>query len=169
MSLSRFTYIILFSPGILFGAWTTYKLWKTLGRLDDPWRYRRRFLRIFLFTMLIAWCMDYLLIYFEAWTFPENTHLWNLPVWPAQTFYGHPMVIPFEEFFLFNTMITWFIAYLLMFQFTVSNDIDLRMKLVGASERTEFKLEIDGKTLITYSEPFWVIRLARWLRRIFKP
>ncbi len=125
-------------------------------------------MRIFVIIMLIAWVMDYLLIYFEAWIFPEDTHLFNLPIWPERTFYGKPLVVPFEEFFVFNTLISWFVCYLLMFQFTVSNNIELKMKHVGAAQKTKFELEVDGDTIITYSEPFWVIRLIRWMRRVFR-
>jgi hypothetical protein len=168
MELSRFTYLILFSPGIIFGGITAYRLWQDLGKLDNPWKYRRRFLRIFLITTLVAWVMDYFLIYFEAWTFPENTHLWNLPVWPKTTFYGKPMVIPLEEYLLFNTLITWFIGYLLMFQVTVSNNVDLKLELIGADKKTTFNMEVDGKRITKYSEPFWLIRLIRWIKGSFK-
>jgi hypothetical protein len=164
LTMSRFTYLILFSPGIIYGGITAYRLWKNLGKLDNPWRYRRRFLRIFLLTTLIAWVMDYFLIYFEAWTFPLKTHLWNMPVWPKATFYGNPMIIPVEEYLLFNTLITWFIGYLLMFQVTVSNNVDLKLVLIGADKKTTFNMEVDGKRITTYSQPFWLIRLIRWIK-----
>ncbi len=131
MELSRFTYLILFSPGIILGGITAFRLWQNLGKLDNPWRYRRRFMRIFLLTTLVAWIMDYFLIYFEAWMFPEKTHVWNMPVWPKTTFYGNPMVIPVEEYLLLNTLITWYFAYLLVFQMTVSNNVDLKLVLIG--------------------------------------
>ncbi len=168
MELSRFTYLILFSPGIIFGGLTAYKLWRDLGRLNNPWKYRRRFLRIFFITTLVAWVMDYFLIYFEAWTFPPHTHLWNLPVWPKTTFYGNPMVIPVEEYLLFNTLITWFIEYLLLFQVTVSNNVDLKLELIGADKKTTFNMDIDGKKITKYSQPFWLIRLVRWIKGGFK-
>ena len=169
MDLSRFTYLILFSPGIIYGGLTARRLWRALGRLENPWRYQRRFLRIFLFTTLIAWVMDYFLIYFEAWRFPDHTHLWNLPVWPKETFYGNPMVIPLEEYLLFNTLITWFIAYLLVFQVTVSNDVNLELRLRGADKRTKFLMDVDGQVVTTYSKPFWLLQFARWLRRVLFP
>lgn len=74
MELSRYTYFILFGPGIFFSAITVFRLWKDLGKLDNPWKYRRRFLRIVFINTFIAWIMDYFLIYFKAWTFPDHTH-----------------------------------------------------------------------------------------------
>ncbi len=74
------------------------------------------------------------------------------------------MVIPVEEYLLFNTLITWFIGYLLMFQVTVSNNVDLKLVLIGADKKTTFNMEVDGKRITTYSEPFWLIRFVRWIK-----
>mgnify|MGYP000527773462 FL=1 len=74
------------------------------------------------------------------------------------------MIIPVEEYLLFNTLITWFIGYLLMFQVTVSNNVDLKLVLIGADKKTTFNMEVDGKRITTYSQPFWLIRLIRWIK-----
>lgn len=165
MSLARFTYLLLFSPGIILGIITVVRLWKAFGSLSNPWFYRRRFLRIFFYVMFIAWGMDYLLIYFEAWTFPASTHLFNLPVWPALTYYKHPMVIPFEEFFIFNTLIAWFVLYLVFFQITVSFDTNLSLLYKGADKRTSFTLSVENKHITKVSEPFWLVALFRKIKK----
>jgi hypothetical protein len=74
------------------------------------------------------------------------------------------MVIPVEEYLLFNTLITWFIEYLLMFQVTVSNNVDLKLELIGADKKTTFNMDVDGKKITKYSQPFWLIRLVRWMK-----